>query len=287
MPTCDLAPGQLGRGVRAGCAASRPRRSPLPNSASEAACTAAVAPAPWTRVVTSAARVRWAARRNGSSATWRSSSATSSRVRSVKTLQQGDDRGVLDVEPVLVEGVGAGHLGDSQIALPALLPNFSPELSVSSGVVSRCTEAPSTRWMRSDARGEVAPLVVAAGLQRAAEVAVQLQVVQALEQLVAELGVGDALVAVQPRRDRLLLDHLVDPEVLADVAQEVQRRHGRGPVEVVDEDRGVLALGRQERLDLPADVRHPLARSAPWSSARAPPWVAGRRSGRSTRRRGR
>ena len=36
------------------------------------------------------------------------------------------------------------------MALPALLPNFSPELSVSSGVVSRWTEAPSTRWMRSE-----------------------------------------------------------------------------------------------------------------------------------------
>ena len=36
-------------------------------------------------------------------------------------------------------------------------------------------------------------------------------------------------------RHRLLGEHLVDPEVLADVAQEVDRRQRRGPVEVVDQ----------------------------------------------------
>lgn len=60
----------------------------MPNSASEAAWTEAVAAAPCTRVVTSAARVFWAVRRKGSSATCRSSSAISSLVRSVKTLSR-------------------------------------------------------------------------------------------------------------------------------------------------------------------------------------------------------
>ena len=105
---------------------------------------------------------------------------------------------------------------------------------------------------------EVAPLVAAARLEGAPVLAVELEVVQPLEQLVAELGVRDALVAGEPRGDGVLLEHLVDPEVLADVAQEVQRRHPRGPVQVVHEDRGVLAGGVEERAYLLLDPRHPL-----------------------------
>ena len=63
-----------------------------------------------------------------------------------------------------------------------------------------------------------------------------------------------------PASSRLLHDvagqHPVDREVLADVAQEVDRRQRRGPVVVVDHRRGVVALEGQERLDLAA---HPLA----------------------------
>ena len=65
--------------------------------------------------------------------------------------------------------------------------------------------------------------------------------------------------------DRVLGEHLVDPEVLADVAQEVDGRHRRGPVQVVDHDRGVVALEGQERLDLRPDAAPPRRRPSPWS----------------------
>ncbi len=62
-----------------------------------------------------------------------------------------------------------------------------------------------------DAGGDVAPLVGAADLQLAAETAVQLNVVVALEQAVGELGEGDAdIVAVDPLLYGFLLDHGVD-----------------------------------------------------------------------------
>ena len=107
-----------------------------------------------------------------------------------------------------------------------------------------------------DAAGEVAPLVGAAELQRDAVVAVEVEEVHRLEQHVAELGVAD------PRLEAALHDvarqHPVDREVLADVAQEVDRRQARGPVVVVDHRRGVVALEGQERLDLAAYPLHPV-----------------------------
>jgi hypothetical protein len=78
------------------------------------------------------------------------------------------------------------------------LPNFEPEESVSSGVVNSVHGGPLRPVDEVDAGGEVAPLVVAAGLQRAAVDPVELEVVQRLQELVAELRVGDALLALQP-----------------------------------------------------------------------------------------
>ena len=93
---------------------------------------------------------------------------------------------------------------------------------------------------------EIAPLVAAAGLQHAAVLAVELEEVEALQDLVAELGVADAGVGVQPRGDRVLLQHRADAVVLADIAQEVDRTEPGRPVEVVHEAHGVLALAREE-----------------------------------------
>ena len=115
-----------------------------------------------------------------------------------------------------------------------------------------------------DARGEVAPLVGAAGLQGAAVAAVELEVVVALEDLVRELGEGDAGFAVEARGDGFLREHPVDREVLADVAEEVDGRQLRGPVEVVDDLRGVGAVEVEELLDLGADLRHPFFDDLTW-----------------------
>ncbi len=104
---------------------------------------------------------------------------------------------------------------------------------------------------------EVAPLVAAALLERATVPPVQLEEVHGLEELVAELRVADALGGLQAPGDRLFRQHLVDAEVLADVAEELDRGEALRPVEVVDHDRGVLALEGQERLDLAAQPPDP------------------------------
>ena len=53
-------------------------------------------------------------------------------------------------------------------------------------------------------------------------------------------------------------EHPVDREVLADVAEEVDRRERRGPVVVVDHRRRVVALEAEERLDLRTDPLGPV-----------------------------
>jgi len=97
------------------------------------------------------------------------------------------------------------------------------------------------------AGGDVAPLVAAAHLERAAVIQVQAQKVVGLQQHVAELGEGQALFALQPRLDRVLSRHVVDGEVLADVAQELDQVELAQPVGVVEQQRRVgHALKGQE-----------------------------------------
>ena len=87
-----------------------------------------------------------------------------------------------------------------------------------------------------DPHGDVAPLVAATDLQFAAVVLVQAQEVVGLEEHVAELGVADALVrSLEARLDRLLAHHLVDREVLAHVAQELEGGECGQPVGVVEQ----------------------------------------------------
>ena len=99
-----------------------------------------------------------------------------------------------------------------------------------------------------DARKDVAPLVGAADLQLATVVLVQPPVVVGLQQHVRELGVRDAVLALDPGADRLAGEHLVDGDVLADVAEEGQQRDVTGPLVVVDER--PLALGSEHPRDL-------------------------------------
>src|SRR3954452_11622054 len=99
-----------------------------------------------------------------------------------------------------------------------------------------------------EAGDDVAPLIAAAGLQAAAVATVELEVVERLQQHVAELRVGDAA-ALEAGADGLSSQHHVDREVLADVAQEVESRHLLGPLDVVREDRGAT-LEIDEALEL-------------------------------------
>ena len=104
-----------------------------------------------------------------------------------------------------------------------------------------------------DAHGDVAPLVAAAELDVAAVVEMQAQEVVGLEQHVAELGVGDPLIrTLEAGLDGLLGHHLVDGEVLADVAQVLEGRQRAEPVGVV-EQQGAAVVEVEELAQLGAD----------------------------------
>ena len=87
--------------------------------------------------------------------------------------------------------------------------------------------------------GDVAPLVAAAGLQLAAGDVVQVQEVVRLEQHVAELGEGNAVLALEARAHRILGDHVVDGEMLADIPQEIHQVERKQPIGIVHHPRRV------------------------------------------------
>ena len=83
--------------------------------------------------------------------------------------------------------------GSSQTRPPPVdLPNFSPLALVTSGTVSPCADFPGHPADEVETGGDVAPLVGAADLQPAVVTAQEFEVVGRLQQLVAELGVGEA-----------------------------------------------------------------------------------------------
>ena len=97
--------------------------------------------------------------------------------------------------------------------------------------------APEPAPDQFDAGDDVAPLVGGAGLQLDVVVLVEVTEVVGLQQHVAELGVRDAVLAVEARAHGILGDHLIDREVLADVTKELEHRDGVRPVGVVDQCR--------------------------------------------------
>ena len=111
-----------------------------------------------------------------------------------------------------------------------------------------------------DTRRDVAPLVRAANLQADAVQFIQAGKVITLQQVVGELGKGDALVVtVQTLLHRFFVNHLVNGEVFANVAQEGQHVHAAKPVIVVGRNRRVVtAVKVEERRNLFADLIHPL-----------------------------
>ena len=123
-----------------------------------------------------------------------------------------------------MEGVRRHHLGSSHSASPSVLPYLVPSGLVISGVAKAWACAAVGAADQLDAAGDVAPLVAAAELQRHAVVAVEVEEVHRLQQHVAELGVADP--GLEPAAHDVAGQHPVHREVLADVAQEVDRRTG-------------------------------------------------------------
>ncbi len=109
------------------------------------------------------------------------------------------------------------------------------------------------------AAGDVAPLVVAANLQGAAEALVEHREVLGLQQGVGELGERDTLIrAGQPLAHRFAGQHGVDREVLADVAQKIEGGHLLHPVGVVDQQRRCQPFaGWQQRFYLGRQTGYP------------------------------
>ena len=206
-------------------APSRPASSPRPNSAWLAATTASRSCGPCTSAVSSSASARCASRACGRSATAFSSASISSRLRNESTFRQV----TTSASSVLSQNWKNAY-GDVSCGVE---PERSALRLAELGPVGLRQQRRRERVHRRlldpvdevEPGRQVAPLVAAAELQGAAVAAEQLEEVQALQELVAELGVGDALLGVQPGRDGVLGDHLVDAEVLADVPQEVDRRH--------------------------------------------------------------
>ena len=85
----------------------------------------------------------------------------------------------------------------------------------------------------------------------------QMQEVVGLQQHVAELGEGDPLtLPIQAGLHRLLRHHLIDGEVLPDVPEELEERHGSQPVGVVEQEcLRVAGAGAEveESAQLPSD----------------------------------
>ncbi len=95
-------------------------------------------------------------------------------------------------------------------------------------------------------------------MQRAAVPTVQFEVVVRLQDLVTELGVADPAL-FEPGLDHLSAEHLVHREMLADVAEKVDRGKLSGPVEVADHDRtGRTGREVEEAADLGPDPRDPV-----------------------------
>jgi hypothetical protein len=154
------------------------------------------------------------------------------------------------------------------------LPNFVPADVFISGPHQTVRTFRAQLADEIDSRGDVAPLIAAAHLQSAAVPVEQLQEVVRLQHEIAELGVRNAIFAFETTAHRFFLQHVVDGEMLAGVAEKRDEIDRRQPVGVVDDARGVLAWrkiqkplelhahGRDIRVDLLGREQHALLRLA-------------------------
>ena len=159
------------------------------------------------------------------------------------------------VDEVLVELVGARELRVEEegpvLRLPELLavrPRDEPHGHRRAGGFL----APRLPDELEPAR-KVPPLVVPAHLDAASLGVIEPEEVHGLEDLVAELGEGDA--GFKPRAHDFLRKHVVHGEVLPVVAEEVDEGHLPEPVVVVEDDALPRVLEVEEALQLGADAR--------------------------------
>ena len=146
---------------------------------------------------------------------------------------------VTDVEPELVEpvrrGVAAVEPDIALLRLAELLAVGLGDERAGEGVGFGLSAEGAANELR--AGGDVAPLVRAAHLQFAVLGLVEVEKVVPLEQLVGELCEREAVagLAIEAFLDAVLGHHVVDGDVLADVAGEVEEGEVLHPVVVVDQ----------------------------------------------------
>ena len=193
------------RSAASSVAGSRSASSPWPNSAREAAtaCVARGVAVDERRQLLRERPLRLPGRR---ALVRRDLEGLDLRARPAgQDLQVRRDVTVVAVEPELEERVGRGHRRvEPERAALGLAELRAVGLGEQRGREGMDRGLGSSAVDEVQAGRQVAPLVAAAELERAAVPPVQLEEVQALQQLVAELGVGDALVGGEPGGDGVL-----------------------------------------------------------------------------------
>ena len=166
---------------------------------------------------------------------------------------------IADVEPELIESVGRGAV---RVEPNVAALRLAELLAVSLGDEGAC-EAEGLGVVAEGAADElrarrhVAPLVVAAELQAHAVVLIEVEEVVALEELISELRERQSVArrTVEALLHAILGHHIVDGDVLAYVAHEVEELIVLHPVVVVDQLRFVrlVAVEVEELADLLLD----------------------------------
>ena len=160
----------------------------------------------------------------------------------------------VDVDPVLVEVVGAGSFGvEPNGARFGLSHLFA--VAFDQQFTRQTVELyPGHSSGQVDSGGDVPPLVAPAELNLAAVTFVQHHKVVRLKKHVAELSVAQAAVgSFEPALDRVFGEHYVDRKMLPDVAQKIEEGEIFHPLEVVQKERSALLVEVEKGFHLRAD----------------------------------
>ena len=166
--------------------------------------------------------------------------------------QRAFHRGVLDVDPVLVEVVGRRQLRVQPQRAAGRLAHLLARARREQGRYQAEGFLTLNPPDQVHTRQDVGPLVAASNLQDATVFPKEVQEVIGLEQAVVNLDKVQTLAALQSRAVGLGGQDFVDAEVAADIAQELQIAKFGQPVGVVD-DRDVGLLAFEETIHLAAD----------------------------------
>ena len=176
-------------------------------------------------------------------------------------LEELDHISVIGVEEELIKGIGRRdvrvQIDGTLLALAELLARCRGDQREGQGkhLLLNAVLLGAFLAHQLAARGDIAPLVAAADLQPAPLGLEEVVVVVALEDHVAELGIGDAhVVAVDAALDRLLLKHPVDREILAHVTQQLDGGQVLGPDIIVGDLRTVAGVALEEAAHLALDL---------------------------------